>query len=200
MLRLVESRVPGAIRCNKCGCMRFIILYLLLMSSITPTLGDGIINGISLQEMDGTEAISPLKDNVSDLIASNGVPFNVMPPSFEKPRAEQIFVIGDVALSQVAKNLNNLSQERPGIVGNGKLTALYSTFSSAFGTARLPIDIIQYGSNNSQLPEDLSSGLGKSLNERSVEYFQIDFPVFPTIDTSSGSSESKGGVTVIWNP
>lgn len=166
------------------------------MSSITPTLGDGIINGMSLQEMNGTKAISLLKDNVSDLIASNGVAFKAMPLSSGKPRAEKIFVIGEVALSQAAKNLNNLTQQRPEIAGNGKLTALYSTMSSAFGTTKIPIDIIQYDSNSSQLSQDLSSG----LNERSIEYFQPDFPGFPINDVPSGSRETKGGVTVIWNP
>jgi hypothetical protein len=183
-----------------CGYMKLIILYLLIVFSITPSFGEGILNRITLQELSGTGMAPPLIGDISNLSASNVVALKIISLSLTKPRAEKVFVIGEIALSQAAKNLANLSQEGPGIVEDGELTALYSTMSSAFSTIKIPINIFKYDSQNQQLSGDLSLGSGKSFNEQSGAYFQPGFPVLPVSEISSGSKDSRGGVTVIWNP
>lgn len=113
-----------------------------------------------------------------------------------------MFVIGESAISRTTKNSTNLSKEATGqaLADNAKLTGLYSAMGSAFSITNIPIKPFKYGSQISQLPGDLFPGLANDPNERSRYYFQPEPPSFPVSDIPSGSKESRGGVTVIWNP
>jgi hypothetical protein len=179
--------------------MRQIISYLFIIFVVAPTLCEGILAEISPQDASGTKMALSLNGYTNDSIASNAAILKNLPLSSAQSQAETVFVIGDSAISRTKKNLANLSKGQE-ITDGGKLTELYSEMGSAFSTTNIPIKLLKYDSQIPQLPGYLFPGLANDSNEQRPYYFEPEPPSFPVSDIRSGSKESRGGVTVIWNP
>ena len=183
--------------------MRHILSYLFIVLVLAPSLCEGLLEEISPQNANGTKMVLTLNNSTNDSIALNAEILKKLPLPSASRQAETVFVIGESAISRTTKNSTNLSQEATGqaLADNAKLTGLYSEMGSAFTMTGIPIKPFKYGSQISKLPGDLFPGLANDLNEQNRYYFEPEPPSLPAIYIPSGSNkESRGGVTVIWNP
>jgi hypothetical protein len=182
--------------------MRYILSYLFIILVLAPSLCEGLLEEISPQNASGTKIVLSLNSDTNDSIASNAAILKKSPLFSVPLQAETVFVIGESAISRTMKNMTNLSRDATGqaLADNAKLTGLYSEMGSAFSIANIPIKPFKYSSKTSKLPTDLSPGSANDPNERSRYYFEPEPPSFPVSDIPSGNTESRGGVTVIWNP
>jgi hypothetical protein len=182
--------------------MRQIISYLFILFVVAPSLCVGVQAETSPESASGTKLVLSSNSDTNDSIALNAAILNNFPLYSAPPQAETVFVIGESAISRTMKNSTNLSKEATGqaLADSAKLTGLYSEMGSAFSMTNIPIKPFKYNSQISKLPGDLFPGLAIDSNERSRYYFEPEPPSFPASDIPSGSRESRGGVTVIWNP
>jgi hypothetical protein len=181
--------------------MRYILSYLIIALVLASSLCEGLLEEISPQNVSGTKIVLSLNSDTNDSIASNAAILKKLPLFSVPLGAETVFVIGESAISRTTKNMTNLSQKATGqaLADNAKLTGLYSEMGSAFSIANIPIKPFKFSSKISELPGDLFPGLANDPNERSRYYFEPEPPSFPVNDIPSGNTDSKGGVTVIWN-
>jgi hypothetical protein len=179
--------------------MRQIISFLFIIFVVAPTLCEGILEEISPQDANETKMVLPLNGYTNDSIASNAAILKKLSISSAQSQAETVFVIGESAIARTKKNLANLSNGQE-IDDDGKLTKLYSEMGSAFSTTNIPIKLLKYDSKIPQLPGYLFPGLANDSNEPRPYYFEPVPPSSPVSDIASGNKETRGGVTVIWNP
>ena len=182
--------------------MRYILPYLFIVLVVAPSLCVGIQAETSPEGASVTKIVLSLNSDTNDSIALNAAILKKLSLPSAPRQAETVFVIGESAISRTTKNSTNLSKVATGqaLADNAKLTGLYSEMGSAFSITNIPIKSFKYNSQISKLPGDLFPGLANDPNERSRYYFEPEPPSFPISDIPSGNKESRGGVTVIWNP
>lgn len=133
--------------------------------------------------------------NISGLLNITAVPL-----SNEPHRKEGVFVIGEVALSQAAKDLERLSEEgkHGELVEIGELTGLYSEMSSAFAIGKIPIKLTKFESQEKKSFMDYNFN-NEQINATSQDNFEQTPPILPQYEIFEGRKESAGGVDVIWD-
>ena len=190
---------------NESGYMVQVISYLFIAFILASSVCDGVPAVVSSPDASGTRMVASSNsdtNNTTDPIASNAAILKKLSLSSATPQAETVFVIGESAISRTTKNLANLSKEAKGqeLADGSKLAGLYSEMGSAFSATSIPIKLFKYDPQIPQLPQDLFPGLAYDPNEPARYYFEPGPTSLPVSDLPSGNKESKGGVTVIWNP
>ncbi len=179
----------------------YLFIYISLAILICPAIADDLPAGSS-SESKSLEIISSI-DDVYESINETNLLLSVIAQTNTPPGREELFVIGEVALSRLEKNLDGLygDNQSAKLIDTGKLAGLYSDMSFAFGTQKIPVMLSRYEPPEEQISiSDASSE--RALINASIQYEDRYEPILPTpriYEVSEGYRESSGGVDVIWD-
>lgn len=159
----------------------------------------------SFSENKSLETISS-SDDIKGLINETNLILNAISLTSEGHEKEELYVIGEVALSRAEKDLHKLSGDNQSskLIEIGEFARLYGDMSFAFGMQKIPIKLSRYElpeeqisvGNNLSSENRLAGGLyqGESLFEPNPNP-----PTLRIVEISEGHTESSGGVGVIWD-
>ena len=104
------------------------------------------------QKAPAIETVSPA-DDINRRINESNLLLNEIALKNIPPKKEELFVIGEVALSRAEKNLDKLSRDNQSskLIETGGFAKLYSDMSFAFGMKKIPIELSRYGPPEEQI-------------------------------------------------
>lgn len=122
-----------------------------------------------------------------------------------REQSEELFLIGEVAISSVLKKLEDLSRNNEStsgveLVETRNLAILYSDMSHSLGIERIPIMLARLE------PKNKAISIGNITEERAMinattireDLFQPSQPEFTIAEISEGKRQSSSGGYVIW--
>jgi len=122
-----------------------------------------------------------------------------------REQKEELFLIGEVAISSVLKRLAELSRDNQSssgveLVETRDLAILYSDMSHSLGIERIPIILARLDFQKKAIP------IGNLTEERAIlngttireDLFQPPQPEFTFFEISEGTRQSSSGGDVIW--
>ncbi len=184
--------------------MKFIYLidFAVLLIFALPARGIDFTDWSFSSANEGIQFSSSHLDGEKYINTSGLLNITAMRISNEPHKMEKAFIIGEVALSQAAKDLEKLSLEGEPFKLNetGEFTGLFSKMSSAFPKKKIPIKLAKFASQDKQLTIEMDYNLDKGLANVSVqESLEQTPPTLPEYEIFEGRKESGGGVDVIWD-
>jgi hypothetical protein len=132
----------------------------------------------------------------------NALNLKVIPFSFADYPGKSMYLIGEPTLSQFVKSIANISiqAQRPKLFEDARLTLLFSGLGFGFWNGTIPIKRLGFKSRAVPLSSATRINQESFADEQYRSYFEPRPVNFPFNEISTGSKESSGGVTVIWNP
>ena len=173
-------------RCLKLRYAAILLAYVIFM----PVMGEDL----------SARPFSSSNDKIQYINSSGLMNITALPLSHVPQEREEVFVIGEVALSQAAKDLVQLSEEggRFELIESGEFTGLYSEMGTAFSIKKIPIKLSKFESQEKS--QMINNSLDNDVyNITPYEELESPDPIIPVYEVSQGHRESAGGVNVIWD-
>ena len=179
--------------------------YIVLIILAYPAVADDL-PAESLSENSSIETASSPADDINRLFNESNLLLNAIASKNIPLEKEELFVIGEVALSRAEKNLDKLSRDNQSskLVETGGFEKLYSDMSSAFGMQKIPIKLSMYEPPQKQISIENNLSSERELIRAPIqpEYrdqFEPNPPTPRMFEISEGFTETSGGVNVIWD-
>ncbi len=118
---------------------------------------------------------------------------------------DELFLIGEVAISSILEKMANLSSDNQSaggveLVETRDLAIFYSDMSHSLGIERIPIILARLDSQKKAIPIGNLTEERAMINKTTIreDLFQPSQPVFTLVEISEGSRQSSSGGDVVW--